>query len=211
MAAIIGGHFVSQHFHHSHPIPRGTLTRMQRFSLIAASALALALVSGTTLHAQKTTPLAAGGGGSAHARTEWTVAGANISITYGRPALKGRPEATMMPLKKPWRTGADEATVLKTDKALKFGTVTLQPGSYTINTEPGESAWTLLLGKLATPDQWGIEYQPKLEIGRAPMTLTKAATPVELVTFAIDPTKDGGTLHVEWGTRNAAVPFVVVR
>ena len=28
-----------------------------------------------------------------------------------------------MPIGKPWRTGADEATVLKTDKPLKIGTL----------------------------------------------------------------------------------------
>ena len=66
--------------------------------------------------------------------------------------------------------GADEATVLKTDKPLKFGTLTLEPGTYTLNTQPGEKQWQLIVGKLAKPGQWGVPYNASLEIGRAPMS-----------------------------------------
>ena len=75
----------------------------------------------------------AGKGGSPHVRSEWTIDGAHISIEHGRPFLKGRPESQMM-AGKPWRTGADEATVLATDKPLKFGTLSLPAGTYTLNT-----------------------------------------------------------------------------
>lgn len=177
--------------------------------LLAAGAALL--VAASSASAQKITPMGAGDGGSPHVKAEWTVAGANVAITYGRPSLKGRPEATMMPLNKPWRTGADVASILTTDKALKFGTVTLQPGNYTLNTQPGETAWTLLLGKLSAEGQWGIPYRPELEIGKVPMTLSRNASPVEMVTFAIDPSATGGTLHVEWGTKKASVPFTVVK
>lgn len=161
-------------------------------------------------YAQKTTVMAAGSGGSAHVKTEWVVAPANISITYGRPALKGRPEAQMMPLGMPWRTGSDVATILTTDKALKFGSMTVQPGSYTINTQPGESEWQFILGKLGAPNQWGVPYQAPLEIGRAPMKLAKTAAPVELVTFHVEPGQSAGVLKVEWGTKSASIPFTVL-
>ena len=97
--------------------------------------------------------------------------GANIAIEYGRPFLKGRPESQMMPPGREWRTGADEATIITTDKPLKFGTVSLAPGSYTLNTQPTEKGWELIFGKLGKPGQWGVPYQAPLEIGRAPMTL----------------------------------------
>ena len=106
--------------------------------------------------AQKTSQVHPGKGGSPHVKTEWTIDGASISIEYGRPSVKGRPESELMPAGKPWRTGADEATVLTTDKALTFGTLKLQPGTYTINTEPGDKQWQLIIGKLGKPGQWGI-------------------------------------------------------
>jgi hypothetical protein len=117
----------------------------------------------------------------------------------------------MMPPGKPWRTGADEATILTTDKALKFGSISLAPGSYTINTEPGEGEWQLLVGKLGEKGQaqWGIPYQKDLEMGRAPMKVGKTAKPVEQLTISIDDTASGGTLRVEWGTTSASIPFTV--
>ena len=114
---------------------------------------------GMTASAQKTTPVHSGKGGSPHVKTEWTIDGAHIAIEYGRPALKGRSEAEMMPLGAPWRTGADEATTITSDKPLKFGSLSLPAGTYTINTEPGATSWQLIIGKLGKPGQWGSPVQ----------------------------------------------------
>ena len=107
------------------------------------------------------------------------------SITYGRPSLKGRtPGKDIDPYEgKPWRTGADEATILTTDKPLKFGTLSLAPGTYTLNTQPDGPTWQLIVGKLGKPGQWGIPYQTALETGRAPMAVGKAAAPAETLTI----------------------------
>lgn len=180
---------------------------MTRQGITLASVLALSL--STTLAAQKVTPLATGGGGSPHVKAEWTVDGAMIAIEYGRPLLKGRKEADMMPAGRPWRTGADAATIITTDKPLKFGSVSLAPGTYTINTIPGDGEWQLLLGKLSKPGQWGIPYNQSLEIGKAPMKVGKAATAAENLTISIDDTPAGATLRIEWGTTSASVPFTV--
>jgi hypothetical protein len=177
--------------------------------IVCVLAAGIALSAATVLEAQKTTQLGVGGGGSPHARTEWTIDGANISIEYGRPYLKGRDQNQMMPPGVPWRTGADQATVITTNKPLKFGSVSLAPGSYTINTQPGVNEWQLILGKLEKPGQWGIPYVAKLEIGRTPMKVSKTTTPVEQVTFHIDDTPAGATLRVEWGTTSAAASFTV--
>jgi hypothetical protein len=162
-----------------------------------------------TLPAQKTTPVHPGKAGSPHVKTAWTIDGANISIEYGRPSLKGRPEADMMPAGKPWRTGADEATVLTTDKALKFGTLSLAPGTYTLNTQPDAKEWQLIVGKLGKPGQWGVPYNASLEIGRAPMAVGQAKSPAEQLTISIDDTPTGATLRIEWGTKSATIPFTV--
>ncbi|MGH7689194.1 MAG: DUF2911 domain-containing protein [Gemmatimonadaceae bacterium] len=178
--------------------------QIKRFAIAAALLVAAAL----PLSAQTTVSMGAGGGGSPHQKTTWTVNGATISIEYGRPYLKGRADSVMMPAGTPWRTGADQASVITSDKPLTFGKVVLAPGSYTINTEPGADGWQLILGTLASPGQWGIPYQPKLEIGRAPMTLGRTTAPVEQVTFSIDPGPTP-TLRVEWGRVSATVPFRV--
>jgi hypothetical protein len=176
--------------------------------LLRATVVALAMVGSSTLGAQQMTQTGPGAGGSPHVKTTWTIDGAKLAISYGRPALKGRPEATLMPAGKEWRTGADTVTTLVTDKTLKFGTVTLAPGSYTINTVPG-ATWQLVLGKLESPGQWGVPYKPALELGRTPMTLGKTGAPVESLLISIDDTPAGATLRIEWGTTRATIPFTV--
>jgi hypothetical protein len=163
---------------------------------------------GSIAYGQQGQQTKVGGGGSPHWKSEVKVDGASLVLEYGRPSLKGRSEAQLMPPGRPWRTGADEATVITTDKPLTFGTLTLQPGTYTINTQPGDT-WQLIFGKLDKPNQWGVPYQSALEIGRVPMTKGTTAAPVEQVTITIDDTAAGGTLRVEWGTVSVTAPFKV--
>lgn len=173
-------------------------------------AMTLACTLGATLAGQKITEIGTGGGGSPHVRAEWTVDGAAIAIEYGRPSLKGRPETQMMPAGQPWRTGADQATTITSSKPLAFGNVKLEAGRiYTINTVPGGKEWQIVFGKLDKPGQWGIPYQPALEVGKAPMAAGKTARPVEQLTIAIDDTAAGATLHIEWGTVSATAPFKI--
>jgi hypothetical protein len=87
-------------------------------------------------------------------------------------------------------------------------------GTYTINTIPGDE-WTLLVGRPAEPTekrpkQWGIPYQPDLEIGKVPMTVSKTPTTVEQLTIVIEDTPGpGGTLRIEWGSTRAEAPFTI--
>jgi Protein of unknown function (DUF2911) len=174
-------------------------------AFVAAGALVVAGAG------QKTTEVHPGKGGSPHVKSEWTIDGASIAIAYGRPSLKGRtPGKDVDPYPgKPWRTGADEATTITTDKALKFGSISLEPGTYTVNTQPGEGGWQLIFGKLGKPGQWGIPYNASLEIGRTPMTVAKTKAPVEQLTISIDDTATGGALRIEWGAVSATAPFTV--
>lgn len=180
-----------------------------RQSGCTALVTAAVVVLGISVGAQKTTPVHPGKGGSPHVKTAWVIDGANITIEYGQPHIKGRADAVVMPPGKPWRTGADEATVLVTDKALKFGTYSVPAGTYTINTQPGDKGWQLIFGKLEKPGQWGIDYRPDLEIGRTPMVAGKTKAPVEMLTISIDDTPKGATLRIEWGGTSATAPFTV--
>lgn len=178
-----------------------------RMTLVAALALAFSFA----VAAQKSVQTSPGTGGSPHFRSEWDIRGAHITIEYGRPYLKGRTIGKeLAPYGEPWRTGADEATTITSTKALKLGTIPLAANTmYTINTLPNPDHWDLIIGRLDEKGQWGIPYQPNLEIARTPMKLGKTKAPVEQVTISIDPTSTGGTLRIEWGTVSASVPFIV--
>ena len=63
---------------------------------------------------------------------EATVGGAQVSITYGRPELKGRDMLGMLADGQVWRLGMNEATVFETDQDLAFGDASLKAGKYSL-------------------------------------------------------------------------------
>jgi hypothetical protein len=178
---------------------------MQRLTMFLCTAALAA--SAATIAAQTTTQVHPGKGGSPHVRSEWKIDGATISIEYGRPAMKGRSEDQLMPPGKEWRTGADEATTLKTDRQLRFGSLVVPAGTYQIHTVPGPPQWQLIISK--STQAWGIPYPAGQDLGRTPMTSAKTASPVEQLTISIDDTPAGGTLRIEWGSVSAQAPFTI--
>src|SRR5688572_12293236 len=70
---------------------------------------------------------------SPHETTELTLNGKKISVTYGRPSMKGRKiVGALVPYGQVWRTGADEATVLNTEADLTIGNLAVPKGKYAI-------------------------------------------------------------------------------
>ena len=178
-------------------------------TLITAAA-GLALVA-TSVAAQKVVTTKMGGGGSPHETVEWNVKGAKITIAYGRPSLKGRDLAKIDPAfdmsGKIWRTGADEATTLTTDKGLMFGSLMVPAGTYTLYTVPGPTTWKLVVNKQT--GQWGTVYQQGQDLGRADLKVEKLAKPVEQFTISITDGANGPSLNLDWGTTRATTPFMV--
>lgn len=147
---------------------------------------------------------------AAHVLSEWTIDGAHISIEYGRPSLKGRTVGKeVATYGEEWRTGADEATTIKTDKALMFGMLHVNPGTYTLYTLPSEKGWQLIVSKKT--GQWGIPYPKGEDVGRVAMRMGAPPAPAEMVTISIEDTPAGGTLHIDWGTTRASAAFTVMK
>ena len=171
---------------------------------IAGAVIALAA---TTAAAQKVVATKMGGGGSPHETVEWTVQGAKITITYGRPYLKARSLDTLTPAGKIWRTGADAATTLTTDKGLMFGSLMIPAGTYTLYTVPGPTTWKLVVSKQT--GQWGTEYSEDKDLGRADLKVEKLPKPADQFTISIVEAGGSPTLNLDWGTVRATSPFMV--
>ena len=171
---------------------------------IAGAVIALAA---TTAAAQKVVSTKMGGGGSPHETVEWSVGGAKITISYGRPYLKARSLDTLTPAGKIWRTGADAATTLTTDKSLMFGSLMVPAGTYTLYTVPGPTTWKLVVSKQT--GQWGTEYNEDKDLGRADLKVEKLPKPVDQFTIGIVEASGGPTLTLDWGTTRASTPFMV--
>jgi len=83
------------------------------------------------------------------------VKGANITINYSAPSVKGRKIwGELVPYDKVWRAGANEATIFETDKDIKVEGKPLAKGKYSLYAIPGEKEWTIIFN--SATGQWGI-------------------------------------------------------
>ena len=145
---------------------------------------------------------------SPHETVKATIDGANVSVTYGRPYMKGRKIfGGIVPYGQVWRTGADEATILETDKALMIGALHINPGKVSLYSLVTDKTWTLVINKQT--GQWGTEYAQAQDLGRVPMRVEMLPAPVEQFTIAIEknPAGKGGRLVMQWETTKATLAF----
>jgi hypothetical protein len=159
------------------------------FQLKSLSVLVCALFMSTMVMAQKDKKPA-----SPHLGVKGTVAGANISIRYGSPYVKGRKIwGGLEPYGKVYRAGADSATTFTTDKAITVEGKALPAGKYSFFVIPVEKGkWTVIFNK--TAEQWGaFEYKEAQDQLRV-MVTPKAHAMSESLTYVI--TKNG--FSMDW-------------
>ena len=139
---------------------------------------------------------------------EITVDGKKIAISYHRPSMKGRKIfGGLVPYGQVWRTGANNATTLKTEADLMFGNVVVPAGSYTLWTLPTENGWKLIINKQT--GQWGTQYSEAQDLARVDMKVGKLPAAVEQFTLSLTAAKGGGTLKLDWETTSASIAFKV--
>jgi hypothetical protein len=138
---------------------------------------------------------------SPHEQTSAVIDGAHITVTYGRPSMRGRTIfGALVPYDRVWCPGADEATVLDSDKPIQLDTLKLPAGPHTIWMLPTANQWTLIVSK--EPSGFHTQYHPEADLGRVTLRKDRANPPVEQLTFAIAPNRSGpgGSLAMTWET-----------
>ena len=143
---------------------------------------------------------------SPHETASINLNGNAVTITYGRPYLKGRQVGNQVaPFGSVWRLGADEATKITVTKPTVLGKgLTLQPGSYSLFAIPATDSWTLIVNK--TADQWGaFKYDEKQDLGRFPVKVSAPPAPVEQFTITLSKlSSDSATLTYAWGNQSVS-------
>jgi Protein of unknown function (DUF2911) len=136
--------------------------------------------------------------------------GAHIAIDYGRPSKRGRVIfGALVPWNEVWRTGADLATHLTTDRGLRLNEILLPAGTYTLYTLPSPAEWKLIVNRRT--GQLGLLYDPAAGLGRVDMTVTRPSVVTERLTITVDSAPSGGgVLRIAWDNLMAAVPFSVL-
>ena len=81
---------------------------------------------------------------------------ANITISYSSPSVKGRKIfGGLVPYGQVWRAGANEATMLETDKDITVEGKNLPAGKYSIYVIPNEKEWQFIIN--SQTGQWGVK------------------------------------------------------
>jgi len=134
--------------------------------------------------------------------------GATLWIDYGRPAKRGRTVfGGVVPWGELWRTGANAATQLRTDKDLEIGGQVVPAGFYTLWTVPSPGGWKLVIN--GETGQWGTAHKAERDLYTLDMKTGVLPESVERFTIGIEPAAQGGVLHLDWDTTRASIPFTV--
>lgn len=79
----------------------------------------------------------------------------SMSVSYCRPLVSGRKIfGDLVPYNEVWRTGANEATIFRTNTDLLINGKTLPAGEYSLFTVPGPEDWDIIFN--SETGQWGI-------------------------------------------------------
>ena len=133
-----------------------------------------------------------------------TVSTKNLTVTYGRPTMKGREIfGKLEPYGKVYRMGADEATTVTFDKDATFGGKPIKAGTYAMFGIPGEKQWTIILN--SQPKQWGLAHDKNKDkdVLQVDVPVETLSTPVEKLTISVS----GKGLTFEWEKTKIFVPI----
>jgi Protein of unknown function (DUF2911) len=101
---------------------------------------------------------------------------ANVTITYNSPGVKGRTVwGSLVPYGQAWRAGADKATTVMFDKAVKIEGKDLAAGKYSLFAIVNENEWTFIFN--SETDQWGIKRSGEANYDPAKNVLTVSVKP----------------------------------
>lgn len=139
-----------------------------------------------------------------------TADGLEVQVRYCRPYKKGRQIfGGLVPYDQVWRTGANEATTLRTDHELDFGGTRVPAGTYTLWTIPGPDTWKVILNSKRYG--WGVSWggvasrEAEHDVASVSAPVESLDAPVEQ--FTIRFTDEPQALVLEWDRTSVSVPL----
>lgn len=160
---------------------------------------------------------------SPHETISAVIEGNRVTIVYGRPYTKSPTTGEvrkiwggLVPYGQIWRTGADEATLLITQKPIQFGATTIPAGAYTLWTLPNENGSSKLIVNKQI-GQWGMNsrapkqvYDETLDVARIDLKKEALEHPLDQFTMSIaENPAGGGVLKLAWENMQYSATFKV--
>jgi Protein of unknown function (DUF2911). len=163
-----------------------------------------------------------------------TIGVTDVTITYYRPAIKGRtifadappsmetrakgdatldnqnerkPGEPIVPFDHVWRAGANDATVFQVTDDVLINGQPLKAGTYSLEAIPGKDDWTIIFNN--DSGQWGaFTYDSKKDALRVKAKPRPVQESQELLAYNFDPvTANTATVNLRW--EKVSVPFTV--
>lgn len=163
-----------------------------------------------------------------------TIGTTDVTVTYHRPAVKGRtifadapssmeerakgdatldnqnerkPGEPIVPYNHVWRAGANEATVFQVTDDVLINGQPLKAGTYGLEAIPGKDDWTFIFN--SDSGQWGaFTYDPKKDVLRVKAKPRTVADNQEWLLYTFDPVSaSSATVNLRW--EKVSVPFTV--
>ncbi len=148
---------------------------------------------------------------SPSATAEYNKNGLSITVDYCQPSKKDRlifgtvDEKALVPYGKWWRTGANEATVVKFSKDVTISGKSLKAGTYTLFTIPEKGEWTIIFN--AEVGQWGLSYDESKDVLRVPARSVQQADTAEKFKIEFDEQEKGADMILHWDTTIVTIPI----
>lgn len=135
-----------------------------------------------------------------------------MSVNYNRPSKREREIfGALIPFGQVWRTGANEATVFKTNKDLLIDGIYLPKGDYTLWTVPNEEQWQVFFNNKMYP--WGVDEtmkpmrEPQYDVVDIESPVQLLDNVVEQFTIGFDNTTGKLYLTMVWDQVKIAIPI----
>jgi Protein of unknown function (DUF2911) len=132
-----------------------------------------------------------------------------VSVTYGRPSLRGRIliGTSAIPYGKVYRLGANEATLIQLDDDIQIADKIVKKGKYAIAAIPNLEEWTIIIN--ADSKQWGVyEYNESKDVCRIKVKSEKASQFTETMQFSfLDVTPTSASLTFNWQNVEFKIPI----
>lgn len=134
-----------------------------------------------------------------------TIGSANLTVTYSRPAKRGRVIwGALVPWDQVWRLGADYATHLTTTADLTIGNHVLPAGRYTLWMLPSQHGESMLIINSRT-NIFGTQYSPATDVVRIPLERAPRREMVERLSLAVE----NDRLWIRWDDAEYSAPIAV--
>ena len=132
--------------------------------------------------------------------------GLEVTVEYCRPYKKNREIfGGLVPFGKVWRTGANEATIIKFTKNVKIAGSQLKAGIYTLWTIPTNDNWTIIIN--SEVGQWGTEYDETKDVLRVSAPSQKLPVPLEMLIIDFTDIGDNIEMLIKWDQTLVNIPI----